>query len=81
MSVNVGYQVCKCLRATAGYTFIYWPDVFRAGDQIDTTVNRSQLPSLLTPGGPLVGPARPGALLRESDFWAHGLNFGLEFRY
>ena len=30
---------------------------------------------------PAAGPARPAALLRETDFWAQGVSFGLEFRY
>jgi hypothetical protein len=28
-----------------------------------------------------VGPARPAFGFRETDFWAHGVNFGLEFKY
>lgn len=80
LNVGVGYQLTCKLRATFGYTFLYWPNAFRPGDQIDTTVNPTQLPSIDGPGT-LVGPARPAPLLRGSDFWAQGLNFGLEFRY
>jgi len=32
------------------------------------------------PGVPTV-PARPAFVFRGSDFWAHGANVGLEFRY
>jgi hypothetical protein len=80
LNVNVGYQITDHLRGLIGYSFIYWPNVARAGDQVDSTVNLTQLPTLLGPGT-LVGPARPSPALRESSFWAHGLNFGLEFRY
>lgn len=80
LSAAVGYQVTRRLRATLGYTFIYWPNVVRSGDQIDTTVNQSQLPSVTSPGA-LMGPARPAPLLNDSDFWAHGLSFGLELRF
>jgi len=29
----------------------------------------------------LVGPAQPAPLFVRSDFWAQGINVGLEFRY
>jgi hypothetical protein len=80
LSAAVGYQFTTCLRATMGYTYIHWPNVVRSGDQIDMTVNRSQLPRVSGPGA-LVGPARPAPLLGDSDFWAQGLSFGLELRF
>jgi hypothetical protein len=39
--IDVGYQLTRHLRAKAGYTFIYWTDVVRPGDQIDPTTNNS----------------------------------------
>jgi len=82
-SVNFGYRLTCNLRALVGYTFIYWPDVARSGDQIDNTLNLSQFPSSTSPGGlsSLVGAARPAAQINESNYWAHGFNLGLEFRY
>jgi Putative beta barrel porin-7 (BBP7) len=50
----IGYNLTYNLRATVGYTFLYWNTVARPGDQIDTSLNLSQLDS-----GGLVGPARP----------------------
>jgi hypothetical protein len=29
----------------------------------------------------LTGPARPMTVIRDTEFWAQGMNFGLEFRY
>ena len=55
-----------------GYSFILWTQVARAGDQIDTGLNQTQL----MPGG-LVGEARPDFTGRASDFWAQGLRFGV----
>jgi hypothetical protein len=80
VGINVGYQVTEQLRAFVGYSFLYWSSVDRPGDQIDRAVNPSQLPS--AGGTPmLVGAARPAPVLRDTDFWAQGINFGLEFRY
>ena len=52
----------------------------RPGDQIDRAVNPTQLP-LSTAAPLLTGLARPAPVLRDTDFWAQGINFGLEFRY
>lgn len=76
VGMNVGYQLTDNLRAFVGYSFLYWSNVVRPGDQIDTGLNRTQIPTSLT-GGALVGPARPAVLFRDTDFWAHGVNFGL----
>ena len=40
VGVNVGYQLNRRLRFTAGYTLIAWFDPLRAGDQIDRVANR-----------------------------------------
>src|SRR5262249_61747030 len=74
--VNLSYQLCPNLRIFMGYTFLYWNNVARPGGQIDTVLNTTQ-----QSGGTLTGPARPAFAFHNSDFWAHGLNFGLELRY
>ena len=48
----------------------------RPGEQIDRTVNTNQLPPAV--GG---GPARPMFQNNATDFWAQGVNFGVEFKY
>jgi hypothetical protein len=78
--VTLGYQVTRHMRATLGYTFLYMSNAVRPGDLIDTTVNPSQIRNALT-GTPVVGALRPAFPGGASDFWAQGLNFGLEFRY
>jgi Putative beta barrel porin-7 (BBP7) len=80
VGINVGYQVTNHLRAFVGYTFLYWSNVVRPGDQIDFGVNPTQLPTAAGPGT-LVGPARPAFAFRDTDFWAQGINVGLEFRW
>jgi hypothetical protein len=76
IGINAGYQLTDHLRAMVGYTFLYWSEVARAGDQIDLSVNTTQLPP-----GHLVGPARPAVTFQGTDFWAQGISFGLELRY
>ncbi|MEI8380327.1 MAG: BBP7 family outer membrane beta-barrel protein [Planctomycetota bacterium] len=79
VGLNVGRQLTDNVRVYVGYTLIYWSSVVRPGDQIDPVINPTQLP---TPTGPgtLVGPARPAFAFHDTDFWAQGINFGLEFR-
>jgi hypothetical protein len=77
---NIGYQVAPHVRAFLGYSFLYWSEVVRPGEQIDRVVNLTQLPSNQGPGT-LIGPARPAVLFKTSDFWAQGINIGLEFRF
>ncbi len=76
LGIGLGYQINPCWRMTAGYSLIYWCSVQRAGDQIDQHLN-SQLWPPREAQGVEAGfwPQFPGV---GSDFWAQGLNLGLE---
>jgi hypothetical protein len=74
--VTLHRQLSYGWSCNVGYSFLLWTDVLRAGEQIDTTINVSQIPP-----GTLSGEPRPAFPDRTSDFWAQGLNLGLEFRY
>jgi hypothetical protein len=78
VGLNLGYQVTDWLRLYAGYNFLYVSNVVRPGQQIDRAVNPTLLPGS---GVALSGPARPLFRFEDTDFWAHGVNFGMEFRY
>jgi hypothetical protein len=82
LELNVGYQIKQHIRAYVGYDVMYWNQVARPGDQIDHNVNLTQN-RVLDPNGTgrLLGAAQPAPLFNHSDFWAQGINFGLEFRY
>jgi hypothetical protein len=75
VTFSVGYDVTNNLRVFVGYTFLYISDVVRPGNQVDPAVNVSQIV------GPFAGPVRPVRIFRESDFWAQGLNFGVEYHF
>jgi hypothetical protein len=79
--INVGLRLTTHLRAHVGYTFLYLSNVVRGADQIDRGLNLSQRPSVTGAPGTLVGPARPQFIFQDTDFWAQGLNAGVEFRY
>ena len=77
IGITFGYDLTCNLRATFGYTLIYWGKVARAADQIDLDLN---LPEPDTDVQPL-GLPRPEFPFATNDFWATGMNFGLEYRF
>jgi Putative beta barrel porin-7 (BBP7) len=83
--LRVGWQLTDHLRLFVGYNFLFWSNVARPADQIDPGVNQTQRaipgPNGTLVNGMLIGPARPMFVFRDTDFWAHGASFGLEFRY
>jgi putative beta barrel porin BBP7 len=80
LGVTLAYRLTHNLSVSLGYSFIYWSQVMRAGDQIDTSINRQQVPTSLL-AGPVTGPARPAFPYSTTDYWAQGLNFGLEYHW
>ena len=79
IGLNLLYQLTPGLRATVGYTFVYWSRVARAGDQIDTDVNSTLLPN--NPNPPAGDLRHPQFVFRDTDFWAQGISAGLEYRW
>jgi hypothetical protein len=74
---NLGFQLTPRLKLIAGYTFIYWSRVARAGNLIDTNVNGS-----VVTGGTVTGDTRsPMFAWKDTDFWAQGVNVGLDYRW
>jgi hypothetical protein len=62
---RVGLDVTDWLRLTAGYSFLYWSRLERAGDQIDRTI----------------ATGRPAYPHRTTDYWLQGLTLGAEVRW
>jgi hypothetical protein len=65
VGINLGLQLTDNLRIRVGYNFLYWTNVARAGEQINTST---------------AGLLQPVAI-RSSDLWAQGVNAGIEWRY
>jgi hypothetical protein len=71
VAVNVAYELMEGVRATVGYTFLYWADPLRAASQLDRTINTTQP----------VGPGRPVFPFQGDAFWAQGVSVGLQLRW
>ncbi len=70
------YLLRPHMRIKAGYTFMYLTDVWRPGTVLDTSLD----PRLIPP--PTVATAaNPAFVPRSDDFWAQGINLGVEWRY
>jgi hypothetical protein len=78
LGLNVGYKVTENLRAFVGYNFLYWTDVVRPGDQIDRKLDINRIPFF---SGPPTNQVHPVVPFKESDFWAQGINVGVQFRF
>jgi hypothetical protein len=78
IGVKLGYQLTPHLRLQAGYSFLYWSEVVRPGNQIDLRVNPNLLPPV---AGPVTGPLQPAANIQGTPFWAQGFSFGLQVRF
>jgi len=76
LGFTAGYQLNPCWRVTAGYNFLYWSRVFRAGDHIDRDVNTALLPPENPVATTHLRPEFRGFAC--DDFWAQGLTLGLE---
>ncbi|QEG42243.1 BBP7 family outer membrane beta-barrel protein [Roseimaritima ulvae] len=74
--LGLGYDWNSRLRLLFGYRFLYWSQVARAAEQIDPSLNLSQLDA-----AGLSGEPRPRFDMRLTDFWAQGVNAGLEYRF
>jgi hypothetical protein len=80
LDLNLGYQLCRNIRLSVGYDFLYWNLTGRPGDQVNDRINVTQLPT--SPAfAPISGPALPAPQIHRNDFYVHGVNFTLAYHY
>ncbi|TWU43813.1 hypothetical protein Q31b_13450 [Novipirellula aureliae] len=78
IGLTLGIRITDWFHATVGYSLMYFPNVVRAGDQIDRTVNPNLLPEQILP---ISGSMRPQFSFVETDYWAQGLSIGGELSF
>ena len=76
IGLELGYQINGNLRAKFGYNFIYWANVVRSSEQISSQIDPNQIPPSSSSSA-----TQPAFSWNDSDYWAQGLNFGLEARF
>jgi hypothetical protein len=67
--INWAYRIGCNADVTFGYSFVYWSDVIRPGEQISRRIDPTQTAH------------QPAARLVQGDYWVQGINFGLAWRY
>ena len=77
VSLNLGYQITPSLRGFVGYSMLYWTNVVRPGPQVDRVVDLNFIPN--SPAAPSSGQRRPAVLFNESNLFAQGASFGMEW--
>jgi hypothetical protein len=80
LTLTAGYNLLDHVRVFGGYNILGWTSVVRPGDQIDTGLDETRIPNFPSNQTPL-NVARPAVPFKTSNFWAQGLNLGLEVRY
>jgi hypothetical protein len=81
LAVKVAYQIAPWARAFIGYDLLFISNVARPGELIDRNFNVSQTVQNAIAGNASAPGSVPAVKLTGSEFWAQGLNFGLDFRY
>ena len=76
--IKVGYTVSQNVRLTLAYEHTYYSSVVRPTDQIDRNLPKGQT---FNQADPVVSTTSPGKLFNTTDFYAHGLNVGVEIRF
>ena len=76
LGMRVHYDLTPRMEASVGYTMLYVSKVVRAAEQVDPSINDTQFG-----GGTLTGLARPAFNLMTNDFWAQGIDVGLQYRF
>jgi hypothetical protein len=70
LNLSLAYRIRPCLELSVGYSFMYFSDVLRPGDIVDTTIDTDS--DLET---------RPALIFNSSSFWVQGLNLGLHYNF
>jgi hypothetical protein len=76
-AASLAWEFNEHLRVSVGYNFLWWSQVMRPGEQIDTTVNVGAVGGAVQPG---TSP-HPLVPLHTSAFWAQGLSAGVQVSY
>lgn len=77
IAVKTQFALTEWCSVSGGYSLLYWNKVLCPGDQMSPLVNVTQLPGR----GPVTGPLDPKPQFLHTDYFAQGLNAGVEFRY
>jgi hypothetical protein len=73
MALKLGYAPRENVELTVGYTFMYWSSVAMAGDQMDPSIDLTQV------GGAM--GTRPESRFDDGGFWMQGVDLGVNWLF
>jgi hypothetical protein len=79
--VKVYYELTQCIRPFVGYNILYMNNTIRPTNQLDRNINPTQNTFFVIPGTAPAGALVPLPAMHTSDFWAQGINVGVELRF
>lgn len=80
VGLNLGYQVTEGVLFNVGYSTLYLSDVLRPGSQINSQVNSHTVATGASFSRNTAGETST-RLMDSTDYWVHGVNFTLLFRF
>jgi hypothetical protein len=81
LGLRLNFDVCNHIRLNVGYNLLYMSSVARPGSQIDRRINPELVPHDVAYNPNTTGPFFPRGFFTDTDFFAHGVSFGLEVSY
>jgi hypothetical protein len=79
LDFNLIFPLVHNLRFSAGFSALYWSRILRPGQQVDRSIDITQIPNFPGAAGAVpTGLASPGVPFRQSDLWLLGIQIGLE---
>lgn len=81
LGVKFNFDVTRNIKINVGYNMLYMSSAVRPGTQIDRRINPQLVPSDVAYNPNTTGPLLPRAFFRDTDFYAHGVSFGLALSY
>src|SRR5262249_50251886 len=75
VSLRLGYRATEHITIMGGYTFMFFSEIARAGDQIDPVINTNLIPPV-TGGG-----TRPAYNFNPSELVLQGVTIGAEINF
>ena len=76
--LKIGYEISQNVRLTLAYEHLYYSNVVRPTDQIDRNIPKGQT---FLQAAPTISTTSPAKLFNTTDFYAQGLNIGVEVRF
>jgi hypothetical protein len=77
ISIKSRWALNSWCSLSLGYSLLYWNKVLCPGDQMSPLVNVGQVPF----HSPVAGALDPKPVFAHTDYFAQGLDFGIQFRY